>query len=320
MPQRIKTTQDFNIFIAENAQLPELVNILSNLRLASYEAIEAVRKRPLIIFASKFINALPNTPNFIDISDIDGFTDLVQSVNENFDSVDVLLHSPGGQPDATERIVHILRNRFKEVHFIVPHSAYSAATMLALSGDSITLHPSATLGPIDPQINGTPARSIKRGFEKVREIIKAEGPEALPAYIPLIEKYSLDLLEICEDSEKLSRELVSNWITDFMLKGKERFEGQIQKSVEYFSDYDTHLLHSRPLVISKLKQFDLNIYQADRALSELIWEAYVHINGFFGLTNFVKLYENRYGVSWGTQFQQMIIQQQPQGQIQKQSS
>ncbi len=320
MPQRIKTTQDFNIFIAENAQLPELVNILSNLRLASYEAIEALRKRPLIIFASKFINALPNTPNFIDISDIDGFTDLVQSVNENFDSVDVLLHSPGGQPDATERIVHILRNRFKEVHFIVPHSAYSAATMLALSGDSITLHPSATLGPIDPQINGTPARSIKRGFEKVREIIKAEGPEALPAYIPLIEKYSLDLLEICEDSEKLSKELVSNWITDFMLKGKERFDGQIQKSVEYFSDYDTHLLHSRPLVISKLKQFDLHIYQADRALSELIWEAYVHINGFFGLTNFVKLYENRYGVSWGTQFQQMIVQQQPQGQIPKQSS
>jgi hypothetical protein len=320
MPQRIKTTQDFNIFIAENAQLPELINVLSNMRLASYEAIESVRKRPLIIFASKFINALPNTPNFIDISDIDGFTDLVQSVNENFDSVDVLLHSPGGQPDATERIVHILRNRFKEVHFIVPHSAYSAATMLALSGDSITLHPSATLGPIDPQINGTPARSIKRGFEKVREIIKAEGPEALPAYIPLIEKYSLDLLEICEDSEKLSKELVSNWITDFMLKGKERFDGQIQKSVEYFSDYDTHLLHSRPLVISKLKQFDLHIYQADRALSELIWEAYVHINGFFGLTNFVKLYENRYGVSWGTQFQQMIVQQQPQGQIPKQSS
>jgi len=317
MPQRIKTTQEFNIFIAENSQMPSLVNELSIMRLASYVAIEAIRKRPLLIYASKFINALPNTPNFIDISDIDGFTDLVQSVNGKSDSVDVLLHSPGGQPDATERIVHILRNKFKEVHFIIPHSAYSAATMLALSGDSITLHPSATLGPIDPQINGTPARSIKRGFDKVKEIIKTEGPEALPAYIPLIEKYTLDLLEICEDSEKLSKELVSNWITEFMLKGKEKFAGQIQKSVDYFSDYDTHLLHSRPLVISKLKQLDLNIYQAEDTLSELIWEAYVHINGFFGLTAFVKLYENRYGVSWGTQFQQIIVQQQPQGQLPK---
>jgi ClpP class serine protease len=194
------------------------------MRFNCYLEIETIRKRPLLIYASKFINALPNTPNFIDLSDIDGFTDLVQSLSGQGDSVDVLLHSPGGQPEATERIVHILRNRFNEVHFIVPHSAYSAATMLALSGDSITLHPSATLGLIDPQLNGIPARSIKRGFEKVKEIIKTEGPEALPAYIPLIEKYTLDLLEICEDSEKLSKELVSNWITKYMLKGEENMK------------------------------------------------------------------------------------------------
>ena len=318
MDQRIKTSQQFNEFISSNAQDPSLANVLLSLRLSCYEAIEGFRKRPLLIYSSKFINALPGTPNNIDISDIDGFTDLVQSIRGKSKSVDVLLHSPGGQPDATERIVHILRNDFEEVHFIVPHSAYSAATMLALSGDSITLHPSATLGPIDPQINGTPARSIKRGFDKVKEIIKTEGPEALPAYIPLIEKYSLDLLEICEDSEKLSKELVSNWITDFMLKGKEKHQGQVKDSVEYFSDYDTHLLHSRPLVISKLKKFDLNIYQSEDPLTELIWEAYVHINGFFGLTAFVKLYENRYGVSWGTQFQQMVIQPPPQGQLQRQ--
>jgi hypothetical protein len=318
MAQRIKTSQEFNLFIAANAANPNLGNEILTMRLACYESIEKIRQRPLLIYASKFINALPGTPNNIDISDIDGFTDLVQSIRGKSKSVDVLLHSPGGQPDATERIVHILRNDFDEVHFIVPHSAYSAATMLALSGDSITLHPSATLGPIDPQINGTPARSIKRGFEKVKEIIKTEGPEALPAYIPLIEKYSLDLLEICEDSEKLSKELVSNWIMDFMLKGKEKHENQVKDSVEYFSDYDTHLLHSRPLVIGKLKQFDLNIFQSEDPLTELIWEAYVNINGFLGLTAFVKLYENRYGVSWGTQFQQMVVQQQPQGQFPKQ--
>lgn len=103
-----------------------------------------------------------------------------------------------------------------------------------------------------------------------------------------------------------------------MLKGKEKHDGQVKDSVEYFSDYDTHLLHSRPLVISKLKKFDLNIVQSEDPLSELIWEAYVHINGFFGLTVFVKLYESKYGVSWGTQFQQMLVQQQTQGQFPKQ--
>jgi hypothetical protein len=306
---RIKTSQDWNNFIASNPQLNG--NVLLTMRNQCYADIEALRGRPLIIYATKFLDALPNTPNFIDISDIDGFTDLVQSINDS-EEIDVLLHSPGGRPDATERIVHVLRNKFKKVHFLIPHSAYSAATMLALSGDSITLHPSATLGPIDPQINGTPARSIKRGFEKVKDVIKQEGPEALPAYIPLIEKYSLDLLELCEDSEKLSKNLVSEWIKNFMLKGTEVYDNQIKDAVDFFSNYDEHLLHSRPLIISKLDCFKLNIKQADSALSQLIWEAYIHINGFFGLTQFVKLYESRLGVYWGKQFQQHIIPQQGQ--------
>jgi len=306
---RIKTSQDWNNFIAANPQLDG--KLLLAMRNQCYADIEAFRKRPLIVYATKFLDALPSTPNFIDISDVDGFTDLVQSTNGS-DEIDVLLHSPGGRPDATERIVHILRNKFKRVHFLIPHSAYSAATMLALSGDSITLHPSATLGPIDPQINGTPARSIKRGFEKVKEIIKQEGPEALPAYIPLIEKYSLDLLELCEDSEKLSKDLVSEWIRIFMLKETEVYENQIKEAVDFFSDYDKHLLHSRPLIISKLNKFKLNIEQADNELSQLLWESYIHLNGFFGLSAFVKLYESRHGVSWGKQFQQLIIPQQGQ--------
>lgn len=118
--------------------------------------------------------------------------------------------------------------------------------MLALSGNTITLHPSATMGPIDPQLNGIPARSIKRGFERVRDIIKEEGPEVLPAYIPLIEKYSLDLLEICDDSEKLSKELVTTWLIEYMFNG-EKTEEDVKETVNFFSDYDTHLLHSRPL-------------------------------------------------------------------------
>jgi hypothetical protein len=170
---RFKSTQNWHDFLnSSGGQIDG--NFLLNLRKQCYAEIEGIRKRPLIVYATRFLEALPpNTPNSIDLGDVDGFTDLVNSIKDS-DSIDVLIHSPGGRPDATERIVSILRNRFKEVHFLIPHSAYSAATMLALSGNSISIHPSATLGPIDPQINGTPARSIKRGFEKVREIIKKE--------------------------------------------------------------------------------------------------------------------------------------------------
>jgi len=279
-------------------------------RKACYNDIEAIRKKPLIIYASKFVDvSIQGAPILIDINDVDGFTDLVNHIDDS-DSIDVLIHSPGGRPDATERIVYILRSRFKEVNFLIPHSAYSAATMLALSGNNIILHPSATLGPIDPQINGTPARSIKRGFEKVKKIIMEEGPEALPAYIPLIEKYSLDLLELCEDSEKLSKELVRTWLKLYMFKGKSNVS--ISRAVNYFSNYDKHLMHSRPLVFDKLKSLKLNIQVAQPPLSDLLWEAYILVNGFFNITPFVKLYESCHGVSWGRQFQQINFPIQPQ--------
>src|SRR3989338_5720969 len=224
-PQRkkFKTTQDWHEFFAATQQPGGQIMTgkdLFELRKTCYEEIEKHRDRPLLIYATKFLEGVPQgAPNFIDLSDVDGFTDLINSVKGG-GSVDVLLHSPGGRPDATERLVGLLRGKFDEVNFLIPHSAYSAATMLALSGNNIILHPSGTLGPIDPQINGIPARSIKRGFEKVKERIAKEGAKSFPAYIPLIEKFSLDLLELCEDSEKLAKELVSTWLKKYMFGGE----------------------------------------------------------------------------------------------------
>lgn len=314
---KFKLTQDWQNFIGEIlAKNGGMVdgNLLQQLRLNTYKNIERLRGRPLLVYATRFLDQLPpNTPTSIEISDVDGFTDLVSSSPKGT-AVDVLVHSPGGSADATERIVHILRRRFDEVHFIIPHSAYSAATMLALSGDSISLHPSATLGPIDPQLNGIPARSIKNGFQKVRDIVKTEGPEALAPFLPLIEKYSLDLLELCDDSEKLSKELVTEWIKKYMFHGKE-FKN-LDKVVDYFSDYDEHKTHSRPLYFEKIETYGLNVKVLDGDLKDFVWEAYLQINGFFSLMNFYKLFENAYGVSWGKQIQVVMqnFMTQPQGQ------
>jgi len=302
---KILTTQQWFNFLNSGKNLN--LNDLLNLRLQCFQDIETVRGRPLIVYASQFLNAPPGAPLSIELSDVDGFTDLINSIPSEHRSIDVLIHSPGGSPDATERIVRILRSRFDEVHFLIPHSAYSAATMMALSGNSIMLHPSATLGPIDPQIfdaqsGFVPARSIKRGFEKVRDIITKEGPEALPAYLPLIEKYSLHLLELCDDSEHLSKILVTEWLKEFMYKDDLQSDDKIEKIVDFFSDYDTHLTHSRPLVFSKIKDFGMSISLADGELKDLLWEIYLMINGFFSISPFVKLFENRYGISWGRQY------------------
>lgn len=295
---RLITQLDWSNYLASG---PKNGSDLYNLRMACYREIATLRGRPLVVYASNFLSPLGQIigiNNSILLDDIDGFTDVVSNIPSQETEIDVLIHSPGGRPDATERIVSLLRNRFKKIHFLIPHSAYSAATMLALAGDSIVLHSSATLGPIDPQLNGIPARSIIRGFENVKEAIKKEGPEALPAYIPLIEKYTLDQLEQCGDAASLSRELVETWLHQYMFNGKGNPE-LISHAVNYFSDYDEHKIHSRPLLFEKIKGFGLTIEQSKGELSELLWESYILLGGFFGAMNFSKVYENSYGLSFG---------------------
>lgn len=289
---------------------------LYELRQKCYKDIEALRGRPLLVYSVKFPlppSPIPFTPPIsIDLADIDGFSDLVNSIDGKKE-VDILLHSPGGSPEATERIVDILRSSFDNITFLIPHSAYSAATMLSLSGNEIILHSSASLGPIDPQINGTPARALKRGFEKAKKALKDEGPESLPAYIPLIEKYTLELLEICEDYEQLSKELVRLWLKEYMFKNDETKTELIESAVTFFSDYDTHRTHNRSLTYNRIKHLGLNINLAHGELSSLLRESHVLFEGFFGMTQFVKVYENSSGLSWGKQFHTFQIPPQTQG-------
>ncbi|HDR88190.1 MAG TPA: hypothetical protein ENN63_00995 [Bacteroidetes bacterium] len=88
-----------------------------------------------------------------------------------------------------------------------------------------------------------------------------------------------------------------------MFEGKKGYVRKINKAVKFFSNYDTHLLHSRPLLYKKIEEFDLKISQAPPELAELLWEAHVLLNGFFNGTPFVKLFECTRGVSWGKQVQ-----------------
>lgn len=320
--QRFTRVSDWHDFLDKLQKEGNLHVNLYELRQKCYKEIEELRKCPLLVYAVKFpLPPFPqpvSPPISIDLEDIDGFTDLVESVSADASKVDVILHSPGGSPEATERIVGILRARFETVNFLIPHSAYSAATMLALSGDEVILQSNACLGPIDPQINGIPARALKRGFENAKRALKEEGPEALPAYVPLIEKYTLEQLEICEDYEVLSKELVTEWLSNYMFNGDTSKQVIIEEAVKFFSDYDTHRTHSRALSYEKLKHLNLNIKLADADLRPLLREAHILLDGFFNVTTFVKIYENNKGLSWGKQFQTFIQQVPPPSGLPKQ--
>ena len=306
--QRFNSFQDWYDYIATKIDKDGNAKIdgeeLKSLRFGCYSDIEKLRDRSLLVYAANFLaNLPPDAPVSIDLQDVDGFTDLISSIDENQKTVDLLVHSPGGSPDATERIVKLLRKRFDEVHLLVPHSAYSAATMLAMACDTITLHKSAVLGPIDPQINGIPARQIKRAFGNLQKKIAAEGESSIVVYLPLIEKYNLHLLEICDDAEKLSKNLVKDWLKTYMFQNKRSNGKDIASAVKYMSDFDKHLLHSRPLDIDRLKGYGIQVEYAEERLQELLWEAHILQDGLFNGGGFVKIYESPGRISWGKRLQ-----------------
>jgi Serine dehydrogenase proteinase len=111
--------------------------------------IRAIREqfgRPLICYVS-------GMAALVDRDDTVFFVDLLHNVTEGGD-LDLLLHTGGGDIDAAEKLISIVRTRVGTGHLrvIVPDFAKSAGTLMALGGDQIVMSDTSELGPIDPQI------------------------------------------------------------------------------------------------------------------------------------------------------------------------
>src|SRR6266849_1866390 len=149
-------------------------------RLEVYRRIEALTGRPLVIYAADWLTPhKQQSQNFsayvsLDYNDVLPFKELISPLEGP--TLDVLIHSPGGLGEAAERLVRLLRGRFRDVRFIVPHSSMSAATMLCFSGNVIAMGEASALGPIDPQVGGVPARPSRRGsIESRKQLEKPQG-------------------------------------------------------------------------------------------------------------------------------------------------
>jgi len=274
------------------------------------DRIEYLTGRPLIVYATAFLKH-PDAQTSLDDSDLEGFSDLVEDLPGNV--LDVLLHCPGGSTESAERICRFLRSRFTNIRYVVPHSAYSAATLLALSGNQILLDDRSALGPIAPQVlimsggvrRYVPSRAILEGFERARKILKQEGPDALPVFLPMLSKYELHVFETCRNAEKLSRTLAREWLDRYMF-GEDRDRAQIvNKIVKALSDHRVSLSDHRSLGIDQVINLGLLIVdlRSEPELRQAFWELSCRVERFFDVAPAAKFFESRETVSWSRFFQ-----------------
>jgi hypothetical protein len=157
--------------------LYQSINAARYQRQAMIRAISEQTGRHLICYVS-------GLGTMIDRDDTIGLVDLLYNVPPDED-LDLLLHTPGGDIDAAEKLVMMIRQKVGTATFrvIVPDFAKSAGTLIALGADAIVMSDTSELGPIDPQIrriDGDGNRmahsvlSYLEAFEHHAEVLKKE--------------------------------------------------------------------------------------------------------------------------------------------------
>lgn len=103
---------------------------------------------------SKLICYVANLGAQVNRDDVVGFVDLLHNIPAGT-PIDLLLHTPGGDVDAAEKMIKLVRKRVGDdecLRVIIPDFAKSAGTMMALGANRISMSESSELGPIDPQV------------------------------------------------------------------------------------------------------------------------------------------------------------------------
>lgn len=128
----------------------------------------------------------------------------------------------GGYVEIVHRIVDTLRHHYKTVDFIIPNYAFSAGTVLVMSGDAIYMDYYSRLGPIDPQVETESGRSVpalgyliqwERLLKKARS-----GKITLPEVQLMIEKFDQAELYQYEQERELSIALLKEWLAKYKFK------------------------------------------------------------------------------------------------------
>jgi hypothetical protein len=277
-------------------------------RKAKLAAIAAHTKRPTVLYATDFLNEVKikhaSSSMSINPQDVRGISEVLRGLEGK--SLDLILHSPGGSPEAAESIVEVLRSQFTDVRILVPVMAKSAATMIALSGNEILMPVSAELGPIDPQFllsdgrggqRMTPAQAIIDEVQRAKQAAITQQAD-FPVWIAQIQNHPPGLYQQALNAVQLSKQLVKKWIQDYMLAGEKNAPSIAQTIVDFLGDHNQFLSHARRVSVETLNGMGAHIRditQVDRALWQLLEEVWYTVEQNFQSSAIVKMWENSAG-------------------------
>ena len=263
--------------------------------------------RPTIVYYGNWMGtSSAGSRAAISLDDVHGFMTAVGGLEGR--DLDLLLHTPGGDVNAAERIVEYVRHKFTgELRVFVPVAAMSAGTMIALAGDRIVMAAHSQLGPIDPQVlqplgsqlRLAPAGAPLRQFAKAREDIML-NPSSAAAWRPILEQYGTALLQQCESAEELARELVQDWLERWMLRGQSRPASDPAVIADWFASYEEHHSHGRGIGrdLARGQGVVVDGLEDDQPLQDVVLSIHHTLMHMFDALPMAKVIENHLGDSF----------------------
>ena len=119
-------------------------------RIDLYKQIEAERQSKLLVYITSTRGGL-ETQIANDI--LPKFTEHLDKLGDTH-KITLYLYTNGGNTLAAWSLVNLIRSFCKEFEVIIPANCFSSGTLICLGSDNIVMTKQATLGPIDPSVNG----------------------------------------------------------------------------------------------------------------------------------------------------------------------
>ena len=240
----------------------------------------------------------PGKTQNIDINDSD-ITGVMNSIKglDCSKGLDLILHTPGENPTATEGIVKYLHSKFNNIRVIIPQMAMSAGTMLACSASEIVMGKHSCLGPIDPQYGGIPAYNIITEFREAKTDL--DNNAASKSYWDMqLKKYPAAFFYTVLDSIRLSGVLATEWLTNYMFADEENGTAKKKKIAKIVAKLNANnKSHSRHFTFDFCKDLGLKVtaLEDDQNLQEAVLSVHHSFIITMDATAATKLIENQNG-------------------------
>ena len=178
----------------------------------------------------------------------------------------VLLTTGGGSATACERFVSIFRHFYSEVNFLIPDYAFSAGTILTMSGDNIFMDYLSVLGPIDPQVRTKDGHYVAAlGYlDKINPLLQqAENNTLSNAEFLILKDFDLADLRSYEQAKELTIDLLNRWLVKYKFKNwdtdRTTKENRAKEIADKLSDNNIWKSHGRPIHKERLEELRLKI-------------------------------------------------------------